>query len=132
MWMHGVKSEESYLWPSCWTDAQLDFSNAFDIVPHGNLRTDQIWGPSRRPTHINQHQMKPLLDMRMRLLLKLIIVSMDYVHCVAKQRYTFETCHIHGKKQSCPSWLTIIIRFSLATALKINGLQCPTKDLSII
>ena len=30
--------------------------------------------------------------------LKCIIVSMDYVECVAKLRYTFETCHILWKK----------------------------------
>ena len=46
MWMHGVNSEPSSQGPNCWTAALLDFSKAFDKVPHGNLRMAQTWGPN--------------------------------------------------------------------------------------
>ena len=45
---------------------------------------------------------------------------MNYVHYVAKPRYTFETCCTIEKKRSGSSWLTIFLRYTgrLLIALK--------------
>ena len=39
----------------------------------------------------------------------------DYVHCVAKQRYPFETCHILGKKMPRPVDFKTTLHFMYAT-----------------
>ena len=52
---------------------------------------------------------------------------MDYMHCVVSEDMLLKH-YLQGKKQSHPSWLKIIIRISLVTALKRNGLLSPRKD----
>ena len=133
MWMHGVKIEPSFCGTGCWTAALLDFNKAFDKVHTDNLHIAQAQGPSGSP--INQQQMKACHNMRTRLLLKSIRVSLDYMYVnmcpMWSSEHTLLTNAIYlGEKQFHPSWLTIIVRFSLVTALKINGLLCSRKDLS--